>query len=244
MLAISVPVASQQILRASFYSQNVEPQLFFDENGRPISGILFDINHAIANHLAMGLEMIPIPRKRIEQSLERNIIDMHCVANPKWYKSNALQWSSVLYQNPDILINRQGMTTLAALSDHKNLKIGTTLGFIYPELAPYISNKNIRPVTSLTPAESYEKYRKNQVSGFISASIEASYFIKNIDDDVIIMNNNNIHCVLAPEMAKSLVGLISSAIDYLRTTGQIEMVLIKYRNVPDSSLQVAEVNAD
>lgn len=240
MLATSLPLASQQILRSSFYQQNIEPQIFLDDKGRPNSGILLDISHAIANQLAMKLEMIPIPRKRIEQSLVKNIIDMNCTANPKWFKSKALQWSSRIYNNPDILINRQGMTALTDLAEYNEIKIGTTLGYIYPELTTYIEHNNVHPITSPSTLKSYEKYLKNKVFGFISASIESSYFMKDMQDSVIHMNNNYIYCVLAPNMEKSKVELINRAIEYLRVSGEIDAILSKYKNIPKSIIQPQE----
>lgn len=231
---------SSHLLRTSYYSQNVAPQLFFDDMGRPISGILFDITHAIAEQLSMELEMLPIPRKRIEQSLETNVIDLHCVANPKWYKSIYLKWSDVIYNNPDLLINRLGINTLTVLSDYKKLKIGTTLGYIYPELSSYIENKNILPVISVTPSESYEKYRKNKISGFVSASIEASYFYRKVEDSVVHMNDNEIHCALSPSLNKETINNINTAIGTLKESGEIETILERYKKVPGSQLQTAQ----
>jgi polar amino acid transport system substrate-binding protein len=236
----SFTLASEPHLRASYYSQNVAPQLFFDDKGRPNSGILFDISHAIALQLDMSLEMLPIPRKRIEQALTKNIVDMHCVANPSWYMSQELQWSSVIYQNKDVLINRIGMTQLTDLSNYHQLKIGTTLGFIYPELIHYVDNENIQPITSPTPAGSYKKYREQHVSGFVSASIEASYFFKDAGDSVIVMSKNNIHCVLAPSMKKTSVDRINEAIDYLKSTGQIKAILNKYKYRPTARAPSAD----
>jgi ABC-type amino acid transport substrate-binding protein len=245
ILTISFPLASQEVLRSSYYSQNVEPQLFFDNRGRPISGILFDISNEIAKKLDMKLEMIPIPRKRIEQSLVKGIMDMHCVANPQWYQSKHLQWSSTLYKNPDILINNKGIKSLAELANYKNLKVGTSLGYIYPELLTYIDNKNILPVTSLSPGDSYKKYRKNKVSGFIIPEIEASPFVKEITDSVVLLNDNEISCVLAPSMKKSRVNSISNAIDQLKASGEIDAILSKY-NINNQKLanQHYEILAD
>lgn len=233
--------ADQQILRTSFYRQNIAPLLFFNDTGQPTSGILYDITHAIAEQLAVKLEFLPIPRKRITQSLMNNIIDMHCVANPKWYKLTSLQWSEVLYKNPDILINRKGITSITELANYKQLKIGTTLGYIYPELITLIKNKNILPVSSLTPAESFQKYRKNKVAGFISASVEASYFTKNIEDSVTVLNDNDIHCVFAPSMDKLTVKSINQAIEILKTSGEIEKILAKYRHIPKIIPSLGEV---
>lgn len=240
ILATSLALANQQVLRSSFYQQNIEPQIFLDDKGRPISGILFDISHAIANRLAMKLEMVPIPRKRIEQSLVKNIIDMNCAANPKWFKSKALQWSSRIYNNPDILINRLGMTALTDLAEYNEIKIGTTLGYVYPELTIYIENKNVRPITSPSTLESYQKYRKNKMLGFISASIESSYFMKDMQSSVIHMNNNFLYCVLAPDLKKSKVEQINTAIEYLKASGEIDAILSKYKNNPKSVIHQQE----
>tara|TARA_R110000744_G_scaffold334386_2_gene439720 strand:- start:123 stop:956 length:834 start_codon:yes stop_codon:yes gene_type:complete len=232
LLVSNMTIANEQNLRTSYYRQNIAPQLFFDENNRPTSGILFDITHAIANRLGVKLEMLAIPRKRIQQSLVKNIIDMHCVANPKWYTLRSLQWSSVIYKNPDILINNEGMTSLTDLAEHNNLKIGTTLGYIYPELSVYINNRNILPVTSVSPADNYKKYRKNNLSGFIIPEIEASYFFKETTDAVILLNDNDIHCVLAPSMKKSRVMRISNAVEQLKASGKVDAILKKYKSVP------------
>jgi polar amino acid transport system substrate-binding protein len=223
--------ANEQRLRTSYYLQNIAPQLFFDEHNQPISGILFDITHAIADQLNMQLEMLAIPRKRIERSLENNIIDIDCIANPDWYELDTLQWSSVIYQNPDVLINREGMTSITELSSHNKLKIGTTLGYIYTELKPYFDDKHIQAVVSISAAESHKKYRKNKVSGFVSASVEALYFSKKAEDSIMPLNRNNIHCVLSPSMDKKTVQRINNAIESLKASGKIEAILTKYKSV-------------
>lgn len=109
---------------------NLAPQLFFDTKERPTSAILYDITHAIANQLGDKLEMLPIPRKRIEQSLVKNIIDMNCADNKNWYTLSRLQWSSVIYKNRDVLLKNIGIMSLAGLAEHSNLGIDTSLGLI------------------------------------------------------------------------------------------------------------------
>lgn len=244
MLSSVNSYAKNQILTTSYYSQNVAPQLFFDDMGRPTAGILFDITHAIAKQLDMELEMLPIPRKRIEQSLETNMVDMNCVANPKWYNSIYLQWSNELYNNPDILINNEGIKTLPALSEYKKLKVGTTLGYSYPELTPYIESENIVPIISTTPAESYEKYRKNRVSGFVSASIEASYFYRKVDDAVVHLNDNKIYCAFSPSLNETTINNINTVISGLKESGEIELILQKYKQVPGSMFKTVQVYSE
>ena len=231
-LTLSFSVAGQQILRTSYYSQNIPPQLFLDAQGRPTSGILFDITHAIADKTNAKLEMLPIPRKRIEQSLIRNIVDMHCAANKKWYKRGNLQWSGVLYSTPDILINNIGMTDISDLAKQKKLKIGTSLGYIYPELVTFIQNENILPVTSLSPGDSYKIYRKNRIAGFVIPEIEASYLAKEPSDAVITLNENEIRCAFSPSMKRKQVKKINNIILDLKSSGQIDMILSKYNNPP------------
>ena len=239
-LPLSVSLAAEQTLyqerlRTSYYHrQNIAPQLFFDERERPTAGILFDINHAIASQLKMKLEMLPIPRKRIQQSLLQNITDMHCAANPNWYKSKELQWSGAIYKNPDMLINSKGITSLTDLRKYKHLKVGTTLGYIYPEISTLVEHENILPIMSNSPMESYEKYRKNLISGFIVPTIESSYLFKEMSDSAVILNENFVYCVFSPQMEKSTVERITSIVEGLKNTGKIQAILNKYKKRPDS----------
>ena len=61
------------------------------------------------------------------------------------------------------------------------LPVSWTLSYVAPELTTYTNintnTDNILLVTSVTPTDSYNQYRKNRVSGFFSASIEASYLL-------------------------------------------------------------------
>lgn len=239
-------IAEKQTIRASYYRQNVAPQLFFDELGRPKSGILFDLMHGITGKLKLDIEFLPIPRKRIEQALQQNIIDLHCVANPLWYHSQGLRWSNAIYENPDLLINRLNITSLSNLKEHKPIKIGTTLGYVYPELKQLIDDEVIKPVVSTTPLDSYKKYRKGKVSGFISASVEASYFNKELEDSVVKLNNNTIHCVYSPSLAAPMILKLNSTIEKLKVEGTINDILAKYkyRNQQESLLDNNQTLSD
>ena len=72
----------------------------------------------------------------------------------------------------------------------------------YAELKPYFDDKYIQPIINLSAAgkDSHKQYRKNKVSGFVSASVEALYFSKKAEDSIIPLNHNDIHCVLSPSM--------------------------------------------
>ncbi|MGB1261463.1 MAG: substrate-binding periplasmic protein [Cognaticolwellia sp.] len=218
-------------LKTSYYRQNIAPQLFFDSAGKPTHGILFDITHAIAKNLNTSLEMIAIPRKRITQALIDNTIDMHCLANPLWYQQSSLQWSKVIYKNPDFLINNKGLNSLQELAYYQQLKIGTSLGYVYPELAPYLKNNNIRRVDSLTPEQSYKKYQRKQLAGFIIPKVEASFLTKSTSDSVVILNNNDIHCVFSPNVKKATVDQINQAITQLKTSGKLTAIFAEYSRV-------------
>lgn len=231
--------AEKKTIRTSFYRQNIAPQLFFDAAGNPTSGILFDLTHAITGNISLDLELLPIPRKRIVQALNNNVIDMHCAANPQWYREQNFQWSDAIYSNPDILVNRAGLTSFEQLNHQSKLKVGTTLGYIYPELTELFANKKIVSVMSTTPFESYQKYQKGKVSAFISASVEASYFSKHAEDSVIILNENTIHCMYSAHLPKALVIRLNESIESLKSKGVIEDILARYQKMPqgiDSAL--------
>ena len=130
------------------------------------------------------------------------------------------------------------------MANYKQLKVGTSLGYVYPELINYIKNNNILPVSSVSPEDSYKLYRKNKVAGFVIPEIEASPFIKEITDSVVILNNNDIRCVLAPSMKKSRVDSISDAIEQLKSSGDIDAILSKYMPEPKLAREDAKMLAD
>ncbi|SEL65497.1 amino acid ABC transporter substrate-binding protein, PAAT family [Colwellia chukchiensis] len=233
MLSLSLladkTLASEQKLRTSYYQQNIAPQLFFDNNGQPSSGILFDITHAIADRLNLELEMLAIPRKRIESALLNNLIDLCCVANPKWYRANTLQWSGVIYQNATLLINNQGLKSLDDLKRVSELKIGTTLGYVYPALTPFFDNNHVLPIASLTPEGSYKKYRSQHISGFVGSAIEIDYFFKSNHDSTITLSEDNIHCAFSPSLASTRVKAINQVIEQLKSSGEITKILNRYK---------------
>jgi ABC-type amino acid transport substrate-binding protein len=227
-LTSTMPLAEQTTLRTSYYHQNVPPQLLVNAEGIPNGGILYDLTHAIAKHSNFALEMIPIPRKRISQALKNSLIDLHCVANPLWYKAEDFQWSEVLYKNPDVLINNLGLTSLKQLPLPSIIFIGSTLGYVYPEFTTLEEQGAIQLIDSLGPEESYKRYRKGDTQGYISAQIEASYFDLKDTDSTIVLNDNSIHCIYSPKLNPDIIARLNNAITQLKSTGTIQHILDKY----------------
>jgi polar amino acid transport system substrate-binding protein len=216
-------------LTTSYYLQNIPPQLFFDNHNQPTGGILYDITHAIAQEVGIELEMLPIPRKRVEKALHNSLIDMHCVANPRWYTSKKLRWSEVLYNNPDVFINRVNFSTTSQLINARDISIGLTLGYVYPEINAKKLHHSVETISSLTPEKSYLNYRRGTTDGFISSKAETMYFNLTPLDSVVTLNTNNIHCAYSSSLDKQRITEINQAITRLKQQGAIDKILAKYQ---------------
>ena len=84
----------------------------------------------------------------------------------------------------------------------------------------------------MSPGDSYKKYRKHKLAGFIIPEIEASYLSKEPSDAVIILNENEIRCAFSPSMKRKQVKQINNIILDLKSSGQIDMILSKYNSTP------------
>lgn len=228
LLPIFAAQAKHRILTSSYYLQNIPPQLFFDLDNRPISGILFDITHAIAAEIDAKIEMLPIPRKRLEQALVSDLVDMNCVANPNWYSSNKLRWSEPIYHNPDVLINRLNIKSLEQFEAKKSLTLGLTLGYVYPELESKTQSPSTKVIRNLSAEQSYLAYRKGKSDAFVSAKAEAAFFNLTPFDSIVPLNNNNIHCVFSPAVTEHEFKKLTKAIRKLKGNGTFSAILAKY----------------
>ncbi|WP_311969253.1 ABC transporter substrate-binding protein [Pseudomonas baltica] len=117
------------------------------EDGIPDDGILFQIMTSLAAQIGAPAEFHVLPRLRLQAAMESGQVDIRCYTSQSWGPnlSGDYIWSLPLITQKDYLI---GSAEHALPVDPGQLsvqKIGTVLGYSYPNLQPYFdSNKLIR----------------------------------------------------------------------------------------------------
>ncbi len=86
----------------------------------------------------MELNLTPryllIPRKRVEGTVSSGAADLVCDLRPEWIDSRDWQWSAAVFTNHMIVAQLDGTAPIKQLQQLKHMRIGTVLGYRYPEL--------------------------------------------------------------------------------------------------------------
>ncbi|MCY1345749.1 Bacterial extracellular solute-binding protein, family 3 [compost metagenome] len=97
-----------------------------------LGGFIHRLGERIARDLAIPVNFIETPNKRIEESLKNGRIHLICNANPEWMMDpSAYHWSPPLFEEEDVLLQHRDSPPITGLSELKGKVLGTSLGYAY-----------------------------------------------------------------------------------------------------------------
>ena len=103
-------------------------------NGTLTGGLLKEFGDALARELHYTPYYVSLPRKRVEAALGGGQVDLLCDLRPEWLDEPGWLWSDAIFTNQQIVVSRADMAPLKRLADLRERRIGTILGYRYPEL--------------------------------------------------------------------------------------------------------------
>lgn len=215
-------------IKFGFNQQHYSPHVIRDDNFTAQSGIVLDVSKALAEEAGFIVKLVPLPRKRIEGFLVEGKIDAQCHTNPAWYQHPSLIWSVALYRDADVVVSNRKMTSLDAFYESKDFKLGTVLGYKYPEIAPYFAAGNIKRFNSTSSKGSFARFIKGELDGFVTSLSEANYLMQLKRFNVLEINENQIHCSFSPKLAEEKRVRLLNAAQKLKESGKFERILAKY----------------
>ena len=220
--------ASAGAIRFGYNQQYSAPHVINNGKGTSVSGIVIDVSNAISQEAGFMAKQLPLPRKRIEQYLIDGKIDAQCHANPVWYNAPSIIWSEVLYSDADIIVSDQAIASLQALSSHKQFKLGTVLGYKYPNLTEYFAAGNLKRFNSTSSKDSLTRFTKGELDGFVASYSEANYLTRLRRFNVLEVNSYDLHCSFSPKLNAEKRQRLIDAAHKLRDNGEFERVFAKY----------------
>ncbi|RHW21936.1 ABC transporter substrate-binding protein [Pseudomonas jilinensis] len=118
------------------YAPNDPAPYVVVENHQLGPSITLTLGHAVAERLGRSVRFIPVPNNRIDDALASHHINVICNTIPNWIEQpDRYQWSQVIYEDADIIINRLDQAPIHDLGSLSGAIVGTTLGYYYaPEL--------------------------------------------------------------------------------------------------------------
>ncbi|RXZ43813.1 ABC transporter substrate-binding protein [Crenobacter cavernae] len=102
-----------------------------------VGGLYKELGDALAKQLGATPEYVVVSRNRVESNIERNKVDIHCNANPRWFGNAArLGWTRELYPQIERVVTLKGEPNISSVDQLAGKRVGTILGFHYPPLEP------------------------------------------------------------------------------------------------------------
>jgi ABC-type amino acid transport substrate-binding protein len=111
--------------------------------GAVVEGLTVDLGRLIGQRLHRDLRFVPVPRRRLADALQRGEADLVCGYLPGWLPG-PFRWSRPFLPQSEWLITRADAPAPRTLADLRGQRIGTVLGFIYPELSEALGSGFVR----------------------------------------------------------------------------------------------------
>ena len=94
----------------------------------------------------MGLAplYLALPRKRVEAALRDGAADLLCDLRPEWVDGKGWTWSQSVFANNMIVASRSDTALPARLAQLSGQRIGTILGYRYPEVEDQLGARQFR----------------------------------------------------------------------------------------------------
>jgi polar amino acid transport system substrate-binding protein len=198
-----------------------------------VDGLLKDFGDALARELAMTARYVTLPRKRVEAALRAGQADLLCDLRPEWLDSKDWLWTETVFSNNMIIVSRADTRSLARLSDLDGERVGTLIGYRYPEMEGRMDSKFERD-DGATDDVNTNKLLNGRFRYMVSNSLYYNYQRKvhpaaeRLNADVFNIRPFDTYCALSPQGRIDL-NQVNRAIQTLRARGHIQQIYNRYR---------------
>jgi polar amino acid transport system substrate-binding protein len=201
------------------------------EGGQIRGGMNHELGALLAARMGRGIGYLAVPRKRLLGVLERNEADLVCTYKPEWLSGKGLQWSKPFFRQTEVLVTRAEAPAPRRLPELQGQRIGTVLGFVYPELTREVganllrddapdAEANLRKLAAgrLQHAVVEQRLLRHlQASGVFTAAVHSP----------LLIGSQLTHCALAPQAPVTL-GQLDQAIGEIERDGSLAALYARY----------------
>jgi polar amino acid transport system substrate-binding protein len=189
-----------------------------------------ELGQLIARQLGQEVAFVPLPRRRLVDSLLRGEADLVCTYMPAWLPGS-LRWSRPFFRQEEVLLTRLDASAPRRLEDLRGQAIGTIQGFVYPELVAALGADFVRE-DAPTAAANLRKLAAGRMS-HASSSVRVLRYLQRTSGLQLavhppwVLSQYKTHCALSP-MAPLSVEALDRAIVRLERDGSLEALYKRY----------------
>lgn len=240
-LSVAVPLlfsaalahAAERPLRFSVSDSSTMPMIRL-KSGHPTDGILYDLHLRIAEKLGRKAEQPVMSRARIQASMAEGVVDVSCYMNPAWLTVDhaSYRWSVPFMTQRSILVARPD-TPAARLSSLRGQRIGTVLGFYYPEADASFRDGTLIRDDARTENQVLEKLAARREDYAISTQVALDWFNRNkpAERRLLVVEQLSafpIHCIVRDEPDVPAREILD-AMQQMQDDGEFDAILARYR---------------
>jgi len=148
------------------------------EDGKLTGGLHKDLGEALARALGRTPVFLVLPRKRIEHALETGDADVLCMYIPAWVPG-PYDWSRPFFPHSEVVIADRRAARPKRVRDLAGQRIGTVLGYRYPEFEA-MGSDFVREDT-LSAESNLRKLAAGRIQYAITSSVFLDYRLKQGD---------------------------------------------------------------
>lgn len=108
-----------------------------------VGGMSLDLAQLLAARMGQPMQAIARPRRRLLQTLQSGEADWVCGYLEPWLPG-PLRWSKAFFEQDEFIVTRADHPAPQKLTDLAGQRIGTLLGFVYPELEQALGKRFVR----------------------------------------------------------------------------------------------------
>lgn len=197
------------------------------------AGLLKEVGDALARELQLDPAYLVLPRKRVEAALLSGQADLLCDLRPEWLDGKQWHWTESVFSNNMIIVSRSETPSLARLSQLSGERVGTVLGYRYPEVEKRLGTSFERD-DAATDELNTSKLLNGRFSYMMSNSLYYDYQRKvhpkgsRLNRTVFTVRQFDTYCALPPK-GKLDIDKVNRAIQALRRRGEMQAIYDRYR---------------
>jgi polar amino acid transport system substrate-binding protein len=196
-------------------------------------GLLKDFGDALAERLQLTARYVLVPRKRVEWTLRTGKADIVCDLRPEWLDGRDYRWSSAIFTNNMIVATRIDTPAVQSLRDLRGARLGTILGYRYPEIDAAIGKGYMRD-EALSDDANLSKLVLHRFDYLLTNSLHFDYARsvhparQQLNPSSLKISSFDTYCAIRQD-SKLPIERLNSAIAAMHRQGAIERIMAHYR---------------
>ncbi|GAB2839801.1 ABC transporter substrate-binding protein [Pseudoduganella ginsengisoli] len=195
-------------------------------------GILKEFGDALSAQLHRQPRYVVLPRTRVEGALLRGHADLLCDLRPEWLDNQSFLWSDAIISNRMIVAMRRETPAPASLQAMAGARVGTILGYRYPEIEQL--QPNVVRDNAANDSQNLEKLLHGRFNYIVTNRIYFDYQRKVHPERAQLASHHlkitdfDTFCAVGPQ-GKVGIREVNQAIAVLKARGVIQAILGRYR---------------